>query len=269
MLIDDWLREKAAAGHDRQELRWLLAQVAGIDVAQQHTRREPLNAAQLAALAAALARRAAGEPLAYVLGEWQFFHLNLKVSPAVLIPRADSESVVERALDLIKEIPTPHIFDLGTGSGALALALAAFRPDSRVIAVDKSPAALAVARENGRDFANVEFRASDWFSALAGARADLIIANPPYIAAGDPHLPALGHEPRSALTARFHGYGDLFTIVKEAPDYLMPGGWLLLEHGYAQGEVLRRYFARWRRWTDINSGRDYGGRERMSWGRLA
>lgn len=268
MFIEDWLREKESATLDRQELRWLLAQVAGIGPTQQHTRREPLNAAQLAALDGALARLAAGEPLAYVLGQWQFFHLNLKVSPAVLIPRADSEAVVERALALIAPVAAPRIFDLGTGSGALALALAALRPDAQLVAVDKSPAALALARTNGAGFNNVEFLISDWFSALAGRRADLIIANPPYIAAADPHLAALRHEPASALTARFAGYGDLFAIVNGAPAHLAAGGWLLLEHGHGQGPTLRRYFARRGRWTDIDGARDYGGRERMSWARL-
>ena len=186
-----------------------------------------------------LARRAAGEPLAYLLGEKEFHGLALAVSPAVLVPRPDTETLVDWALELLPADATATVVDLGTGSGAIALALARSRPLASVTAVDTSQAALEVAERNGqRHGLAVRWLAGDWFAGLTGERFGLIVSNPPYIAEGDPHLAALQHEPIEALTSGADGLRALRRIVAAAPAHLEPGGWLLLEHGHDQAEAV-------------------------------
>lgn len=215
-------------------------------------------------------RRAAGEPLAYVLGEKEFFGLTLSVSPEVLVPRPDTETLVEWALTLIPEAAQGfRVLDLGTGSGAIALALQHARPQAEVCAVDASPTALAVAQANAQRLAlPVQFALGSWFEPVADERFDLIVSNPPYIAEGDPHLPALRFEPRSALTAGADGLDDLRQIVAAAPPHLLPGGWLLLEHGYDQHEAVQALL-RQQGFVDVGTLRDLGGQPRCTGGRLA
>src|SRR5205807_2605427 len=189
-----------------------------------------------------LARHAAGEPVAYLTGYRHFWSLRLAVTPAVLIPRPETELLVERALAL-HPATEGRVADLGTGSGALALALASERPGWRLIATDVSEEALAVARANATSLAlaGVEFRRGDWYEPLAGERFDLIVSNPPYVAADDPAMtaPALAHEPRAALTPGLEALASLREIVRGAPAHLARAGWLLLEHGATQGTDVR------------------------------
>lgn len=198
-------------------------------------------------------RRLDGEPIAYILGYREFYSLEFKVTPDVLIPRPDTETLVDAALELIpNSLTSPHpppaegrgsalrVLDLGTGSGAVAIAIAHHRPFAQVTAVDTSPAALAVAGENAARLAsgNVRLLPSDWFNALEGKQFDLIVSNPPYINAGDPHLQQgdLRFEPPGALASGDDGLDAIRIIVREAPQHLASGGWLLLEHGYDQAE---------------------------------
>lgn len=180
-------------------------------------------------------RRLLGEPIAYILGRKEFYGLDLAVNPAVLIPRPESELLVDLAL----EQHAASILDLGTGSGAIALALKRHRPHARVVAVDASAAALAVARRNAvKHGLDIEFRHGRWLEGLGAERFELIVANPPYIAAGDPHLPELRFEPGTALVSGADGLDAIREIVRAAPAHLAPGGWLLLEHGQGQeGDV--------------------------------
>ena len=187
-------------------------------------------------------RRAAGEPLAYLVGDKEFYGLNLRVSPDVLIPRPDTETLVEWALGLIPD-ESDHapfeVLDLGTGSGAIALALQRHRPRARVTAVDASPAALAMAVANARALTlPVENLCGSWFAPVANRRFDLIVSNPPYIAEGDDHLAALRFEPKQALTSGVAGLDDLQHITSQAARHLKPGGWLLLEHGHDQAQAV-------------------------------
>ena len=229
----------------------------------------PLSAGQQQRFAADCARRAAGEPLAYLLGEREFHGLMLQVGPAVLVPRPDTETLVDWALELLADAPgtAPAIADLGTGSGAIALALKHARPDARVCAVEISPAALAVARANGQRLGlDVQWLAGSWWQPLQGRRFDLVSSNPPYIAAGDPHLPALRHEPLQALSPGGDGLSDLRHIVQAAPLHLQPGGWLLLEHGHDQAEAVRALLLQ-AGLTQVTTRRDLAGRPRCSGGR--
>lgn len=214
-----------------------------------------------------LARRAAGEPLAYVLGEKEFFGLRLEVTPDVLIPRADTETLVEWALELLPGDVETAVADLGTGSGAIALALAAQRPAARVTAVDASPAALAVAERNARRLGlAVEWRLSDWFSALEGRRFPLIVSNPPYVAEGDAHLTALSHEPQRALTSGPDGLTAIRHIVASAAGFLTVGGWLLIEHGFDQSAGVQ-FLLETAGFDRIATRRDLGGQPRCTGGR--
>lgn len=183
-------------------------------------------------------RRKAGEPIAYILGRKEFYGLELAVNPAVLIPRPETELLVELAL----QRQFSSLVDLGTGSGALALALKHERPAARVVAVEASAAALVLARRNAvRHNLEVEFRHGRWFEPLAGERFDLIVANPPYVAAADPHLAALRFEPQSALVAGADGLDAIRASVRGAPAHLAPRGWLLLEHGRDQDAAVRAF----------------------------
>jgi release factor glutamine methyltransferase len=215
------------------------------------------------------ARRAEGEPLAYLLGEKEFHGVVLQVDRGVLVPRPDTETLVDWALELLPATPArPAVADLGTGSGAIALALAQARPSARVCGTDLSLAALGVARANGARLGNaVEWLQGDWWSALAGRRFDFVVSNPPYIAADDPHLPALRHEPRLALTPGGDGLGALRELIAGAPGHLNPGGWLLLEHGHGQAEAVRDLLLRGGFAAPVTHP-DLAGRPRCSGGRL-
>jgi release factor glutamine methyltransferase len=227
---------------------------------------EAASAAQSRRYTELLERRATGEPLAYVIGRRDFWSLRLTVTPAVLVPRPETELLVERALALRHE-EFGRVVDLGTGSGAIALTLASERPGWQVAATDVSEEALAIARTNAEslDLKRVQFLHGSWFEPLVGRTFDLIVSNPPYVAEDDPAMqdPALRHEPRGALTPGGDGMGSLRAIIAAAPDYLERDGWLLLEHGSDQApEVTRELVARGLR--HVRSHRDLAGHERMT-----
>jgi len=184
-------------------------------------------------------RRAGGEPVAYILGRKEFYGLELEVTPAVLIPRPETELLVDLA---VARAPA-SVVDIGTGSGAIALAIKRHLPGTRVVATDASAAALEVAERNAARLGiEVELRQGGWFEPLAGERFEAIISNPPYVAVHDPHLAALPYEPRLALLAGPDGLDAFRVLAREAPDYLLPGGWLLVEHGAGQHEAVRGLF---------------------------
>lgn len=219
---------------------------------------------------ALLARRAAGEPVAYLTGSRGFWHLDLAVTPDTLIPRAETEVLVECALARIPVDSAARIADLGTGSGAIALAIANARPRARVVATDRSAEALAVAQSNAmaHGIANVELRAGDWLAPLAGEYFDLVVSNPPYIADRDPHLARgdLRFEPASALASGRDGLDAIRIIVSDAPAHLADGGWLLLEHGHDQGEAVRTLLAS-TGFADVETVQDLEARDRVGLGR--
>ncbi|HEY8052095.1 MAG: peptide chain release factor N(5)-glutamine methyltransferase [Steroidobacterales bacterium] len=245
----------------------LLARVLGVARARLRSHpEEPVGAQATLRYRALMERRAAGEPVAYLTGEKGFWTLLLAVTPAVLIPRPETELLVERALALgPKEHAT--VADLGTGSGAIALALASERPAWRVVASDVSPDALAVARTNAAaaDLTQVEFRLGSWFEPFAAERFDLLVSNPPYISASDPHLAGLAHEPRLALSAGSDALACLRTIIRGAGAHLRPGGWLLLEHGATQAPAVRHELVL-AGLRHVRSHRDLAGLERMTEG---
>ncbi len=220
-------------------------------------------------------RRAAGEPLAYIIGSKEFFGLELQVDGRVLVPRPDTETLVQWSLDLLlaPAMPAaPDILDLGTGSGAIALAIAhslrAAGRDARALAVDASADALAVARENASRLGlKVDFLESGWLRQVKG-RFHLIASNPPYIASADPHLAALVHEPLQALAAGADGLDDIRQIIAQAGPHLHPGGWLLLEHGYDQAAQVRELLLQGG-FTQVQSRLDLAGIERCSGGQWA
>ena len=238
--------------HDRA---WLLAHDS-----------DTLMPAQAAAWQEALQRRLSGEPVAYITGRKDFFGLTLAVDARVLDPRPDTETLVDWALACLPESApetrSPRVLDLGTGSGAVALALQHARPDATVWAVDASEDALAVARANAtRLNLSVQFIASDWLSAVDVQRTglfDLIVSNPPYVAEGDPHLAALTHEPLQALTSGPDGLDDIRQIIAQAPACLGPGGWLLLEHGWDQADPVQALL-REAGFEQVQSRRDLSG----------
>jgi len=214
------------------------------------------------------ARRATGEPVAYLLGRREFWSMMFEVSPAVLVPRPETELLVERVLEKLDESPAA-VADLGTGSGAIAITLAHERPDWQIVGTDLSDDALTVARRNGtRLGANgVEWRAGDWYQALDSRRFDALVSNPPYIEENDPVLAGDGlrHEPRGALTPGGDGFAALVTLINGAPEHLRPGGWLFLEHGATQGATLRGALVA-RGFTHVTSHRDLAGHERVTEG---
>jgi len=212
-------------------------------------------------------RRARGEPMAYLLGTQEFYGRDFAVSPAVLIPRPETELLVDTTLAALRGVHEPQILDLGTGSGCIAITLALERPDALVSAVDQSTTALAVARVNAERFgARVLFIDSDWYARVAG-RFDAIVANPPYVAASDPHLAALRDEPLTALTDHDDGLMHLRTIVAGAPAHLQPSGFLLVEHGFDQGAAVSKLFVA-AGLRDVTTVRDAAGIERICIGRL-
>ena len=255
------------AAHDRA---WLLAHDA-----------DPLPEAAQTALLATTQRRLNGEPVAYIVGHKEFYGLQLAVDPRVLVPRPDTETLVDWALEALPapatltiraeliEAVALRVIDLGTGSGAIALALKHTRPDLEVHAVDLSHDALAVAQANATRLGlNVQFAQGSWLNALSDTSPGpfhAIVSNPPYIASHDPHLAALTHEPPQALASGADGLDDIRTIINQAPAKLLPGGWLLLEHGYDQAEGVRALLAA-AGFTDVQSRRDLAGIARCSGG---
>ncbi|WP_152225978.1 peptide chain release factor N(5)-glutamine methyltransferase [Pseudomonas sp. SCB32] len=215
-----------------------------------------------------VARRQAGEPVAYILGRQGFWSLDLEVAPHTLIPRPDTELLVETALALLPAAPA-RVLDLGTGTGAIALALACERPGWQVLGVDRVAEAVALAERNRErlDLTNAAFRASHWFSAVEGERFSLIVSNPPYIPSTDPHLTQgdVRFEPSSALVSGADGLDDIRLIVEQAPECLENGGWLMLEHGYDQADAVRDLLLA-RGFSRVESRRDLGGHERISLG---
>lgn len=212
-------------------------------------------------------RRAAGEPVAYLTGRKEFYGLPLHIDARVLDPRPDTETLVDWALEVIAPLPAPRVVDLGTGSGAIALALQHQRPTAQVWAVDASSDALAVAQANARRLGlPVQLAQGNWLAHMeGGARFDAIVSNPPYIASADPHLAALTHEPLQALASGADGLDDIRTIVLQAPRHLAPGGWLLLEHGYDQAEAVRALLSA-AGLGNVQSRRDLSGVERCTGG---
>ena len=232
---------------------------------------DAMPAQAVARFDALVLRRERGEPVAYLLGHRGFWTLELRTTPAVLIPRPETELLVEQALLRMPPERTAHVADLGTGSGAIALALASERPCARVVATDASPDALELAAANARahGIGNVEFRRGDWWSPLAGERFDLVASNPPYIADSDPHLSQgdLRFEPHAALASGADGLDAIRAIVAGAPAHLHPGGWLLLEHGWEQGGAVRALLHE-AGLVDIATHRDLERRDRVTLGRV-
>ena len=228
-----------------------------------------LTPAQTAEFQRLLTARARGEPIAYLTGSREFWSLDLKVTPATLIPRPETELLVEQAVALIPSGAAVDVLDLGTGSGAIALAIAKERPRSRVTAVDVSAATLAVAQDNARSLriANVEFLEGDWFMPLAERRFQVIVSNPPYVGAADPHLKEgdLRFEPEQALSSGADGLRDIRRIIEAAPRHLLEDGHLLLEHGHGQGAAVRALL-RTAGFAHARSLRDLSGHERVSAG---
>lgn len=255
----------------RLDAEWLMEHVSGLDRSALFMRgAAPLDPGIEHRYFALLERRVRGEPLAYLTGERGFWSLNLQVTPDVLVPRPETELLVEWSLQLLSGQQRPAVADLGTGSGALALAIATERADAAVDASDVSTAALAVARGNAArlKLAQVCFAQGHWLEPLAGRRYDLIVSNPPYIAAGDPHLQALQHEPMLALSDGADGLGALREIVAAAPAHLRDKGWLMVEHGYDQGAAVRDLFAA-AGFQAIETRRDLAGQERATAGHRA
>jgi release factor glutamine methyltransferase len=239
--LRDALRAARSMGLDRLDAQLLLAHVLQRPRAWLLAHDDQALAGEAATCFAALcAQRADAVPLAYLTGEREFRGLPLAVGPGVLVPRPETEHLVDWALERLAGLAGPGVADLGSGSGAIALALAKACPQATVTAVERSPQALAIALANGQRLAlAVQWLAGDWWSPLAGQQFDLVVSNPPYIAEADPHLPALRHEPLGALAAGPDGLSELRTIIAGAPAHLRPGGWLLLEHGHDQGPAVR------------------------------
>ncbi len=276
--VSDLLALARRAGVDRLDAQLLLGRVlqqprAWLIAHDDHA----LDAVQAQDFMTQLAERARGVPLAYLLGEREFHGLLLRVTPEVLVPRPDTEVLVDWALELLADLDrgAPHgdhgtpptVADLGAGSGAIALALKHAHAAAQVCGVERSPSALAVARANGERLGlPVEWLQGDWFAPLAGRRFDLIVANPPYIDGADAHLAALHAEPITALSPGPDGLADLRVLAQDAPLHLQPGGWLLLEHGHDQGAAVRALL------QDaglalVQTRRDLGGQERCTAGR--
>jgi release factor glutamine methyltransferase len=254
----------------RIEVQCLLQAVLQVNRAYLLTHPEqPLNADQHARYMALFERRLEGEPIAYLLGEREFYGLKFRVSPATLIPRPETELLVELALQRIPQHVAFRVLDLGTGSGATALSIAHARSNAEVVAVDASAAALEVAQFNTQQIGlgNVRLLRSDWFSALHGERFDMIVSNPPYIAADDAHLAQgdVRFEPSSALVSGTDGLDDIRRICAQAKAHLKSKGWLLFEHGYDQAEPVRALLQQ-AGFEEIFSARDLSGIERVSGG---
>ncbi len=254
-----------------QESEILMAAICGISHSQQLTHPDQvLSEKQCQQFDAALKRRIAGEPLAYIIGTRGFWDMDLKVSPAVLIPRPDTECLVEQALARIPADTRWQIADLGTGSGAIALALARERPQCEITATDLSAAALAIAKENASllGIKNISFAAGPWLQPIKGRLFEMIVCNPPYIPADDPHLKQsdLPAEPEQALISGVDGLDAIRQIITDSVMQLQPGGFLLLEHGYDQTSEVTELL-RQQGFKEIFTEKDYGANDRVTGGR--
>lgn len=250
------------------DVRLLLCHALGMDEASLFREPElPVSAAQEQAFLTLLARRAQGEPVAYLLGYREFYGERFRVTPATLIPRPDTELLVERTLALLPDDQPLAVADLGTGSGAIAVTLARLRPHWQLLALDQSEAALAVAQSNASGLGNIRFQQGDWLTGSTEA-FDAIVCNPPYIDAADPHLTEgdVRFEPQTALVAGDQGLADLAVVAQQAGERLQPGGWLLFEHGWQQGEAVRELLHR-AGFERVASHRDLAGHERVTEGR--
>ena len=275
MTIDEWLRAAAArlnTDSARLDVELLLGHALGHTRAGLYARlRDGIDADAQRAADALLARRVRGEPIAYITGVREFWFMPLKITSAVLVPRPETECLVEFALARLPEGRALNVLDLGTGSGAIALAIARERPLATVHAVDASASALALAEENATmlGFPNLRFTLSDWFSALDPAHQyDLITSNPPYVSGNDPHLLQgdLRFEPRMALTPEGDGLSAIRTISTGARTRLVAGGWLLLEHGHDQGTAVRKILET-DGYLDVATKPDMEDRDRVTIGR--
>ena len=269
MTIEELLRQAGQNALDALDARILIAHALQWSRVQLITRsQDALSDTQAAAISTLFQRRLNGEPIAYIIGRREFYGLDFEVSSSVLIPRPETELLVELAT---ARLPADgKAVDLGTGSGAVAVAIAHLRQDARVTATDVSDAALQVAQRNAqRHQVKVQFMLSDWYAKIDG-EFDLIVSNPPYIAAGDAHLAQgdLRFEPVTALTDHADGLQALAAIIAGAPAHLRRGGWLLLEHGHDQAEAVRNLLQT-QGWSEVQSWRDLAGIERISGARLS
>lgn len=272
-LLQNAIKTLSHSSSPKLDAQILLAQVLKVSRAYLYTWPErEMTPAEQAQFLELLARRTAGEPIAYILGQKEFWSLPLQVNAATLIPRPETELLVEQTLACLPADQPCRVLDLGTGSGAIALALAASRPHWQLTATDSSAGALAIAKTNAANLKlnNIQFYFGSWFTALpTGCHFDAILSNPPYIALGRPELEEgdLAFEPRSALTAGPEGLDDLKIIIHEAPAYLLPEGWLLLEHGYDQAEAVAGLLKA-ANFSAIASIEDYAGHPRVSRGQI-
>ncbi len=263
------LAQARARGVARLDAQLMLARLAEVDRTWLMAHDDALLGAGLAPRWAAwLERRANGEPLAYLLGEKEFHGLLLQVGPAVLVPRPETELLVDWADELLRDgSGRIDVVDLGTGSGAIALAVKHLHPQARIVGTDASPAALAVAKANAERLAlPIELIAASWWQGLEGRRFDLVLANPPYVRADDPALQALACEPRMALTPGGDGLAAFAAIVAGAAQHLQADGWLLLEHGFDQAAAVTNLLRR-ARFEDVQTRQDLAGHPRASGGR--
>jgi len=254
-----------ASGIDAREARLLLAEVCGFSQASLAASPEQELPFEVeCAFLELIKKRKNGEPVAYILGRREFYGLELSVNPSVLIPRPETELLVELAL----ERNASSVLDLGTGSGAIALAIKHKRPRSRVVAVDSDLSALLTAKRNAAKLnLEIDFRHGRWFDPVAGERFELIVANPPYVASGDPHLESLRFEPQGALVSGPDGLDSIRDIAKDAPPHLVPGGWLLLEHGQGQEPAVGALLAA-AGFESVTAWPDLAGIARVSGGAL-
>ena len=261
----------APDSYERRECAWLLAHILGINhLTLKYKPEQLLSPEQQNLFLTKIERLKQGEPLAYVMGEQDFWSLTLKVTPATLIPRPDTEVLVEQALALIDSSQNLTVLDLGTGSGAIALSIAKERPNATVIATDFSVDALKVAKQNAvfNNINNVQFMQGSWYDALSVKQQfDVIVSNPPYIDEHDQHLVDLTHEPITALTAKNNGLADLEVIIVQASQWLKTKGWLLVEHGFDQAQAVQQLFMQ-AGFSDVKTVKDYGGNDRVTMGRL-
>lgn len=257
--------------YEQRECGWLLEHILKINhLTLKYKAEQPLTPQQEQQFLQGIARLRQGEPLAYVIGEQPFWSLTLKVTPDTLIPRPDTEILVEQALALIPQNQSVNILDLGTGSGAVALSIAKEHQNAQVFATDLSNNALKVAQYNAviNDISNVQFLQGSWYEALAsGQQFDVIVSNPPYIDEQDSHLSDLSHEPITALTAKNQGLADLQVIIELAPQWLTAAGWLLVEHGYDQAQAVQKLFVQ-AGFAQVKTVKDYGGNDRVTLGQI-
>jgi release factor glutamine methyltransferase len=270
-LLEEAARHLAGNVEARREAQVLLGHAMGVSRAWLAAHGDEVVAAPVAAIFQSLVeRRRAGEPVAYLLGSREFYGLDFRVTADVLIPRADTETLVDAALEILDRDSAQDVVDLGTGSGCIAVAIAHERPLARVTAIDASVPALDIARGNAlANGVNVEFVHGHWFGPLAGRQFDLIISNPPYVAAGDPHLSCgdLRFEPEQALAAGSDGLRDIRWIISAAPAHLRAGGWLLIEHGHDQAAACRDLLLD-AGFVGLTSRLDIAGTPRVAGGRL-